>query len=282
MAEKRPQRERSLKRPGRRGRGPFRLTHRRTARFRGAPAARKTPPGSTESRERASGSPGGRPAPAPSDWLRRGRSRFTSESPPLAPPRARVRFRVRLPVAPATGDAQEGRGRAGWGGEEGAVSGLEARRGELAAPGSQPSQTDASLASGAPAEEVYKISFIFPNGDKYEGECTRSPSGVVERNGTGTHTTPNGIVYTGSWKDDKMNGFGRLQHFSGTVYEGQFKDNMFHGLGTYVFPTGAKYSGNFNENRVEGEGQYTDTHGLEWVGTFHFTAAPGLRLKMHM
>uniref|UniRef100_A0A8C9KS60 MORN repeat-containing protein 2 n=4 Tax=Felidae TaxID=9681 RepID=A0A8C9KS60_PANTA len=57
---------------------------------------------------------------------------------------------------------------------------------------------------------------------------------------------------------------------------------MFHGLGTYTFPTGAKYTGNFNENRVEGEGQYTDVQGLEWCGNFHFTAAPGLRLKLHM
>ncbi|OBS68242.1 hypothetical protein A6R68_03217, partial [Neotoma lepida] len=82
----------------------------------------------------------------------------------------------------------------------------------------------------------------------WDGDCTRTPSGVYERNGTGIHTTPNGIVYTGSWKDDKMNGFGRLEHFSGAVYEGQFKNNMFHGLGTYTFPTGAKYTGNFNEN----------------------------------
>uniref|UniRef100_A0A8C5Y341 MORN repeat containing 2 n=3 Tax=Microcebus murinus TaxID=30608 RepID=A0A8C5Y341_MICMU len=57
---------------------------------------------------------------------------------------------------------------------------------------------------------------------------------------------------------------------------------MFHGLGTYTFPTGAKYTGNFNENRVEGEGEYTDIRGLEWSGNFHFTAAPGLRLKLHM
>ncbi|KAM7085628.1 MORN repeat-containing protein 2-like [Molossus nigricans] len=79
-----------------------------------------------------------------------------------------------------------------------------------------------------------------------------------------------------------MNGFGRLQHVSGEVYEGHFKDNMFHVLGTYTFPTGEKYIGNFNENRVEGEGQYTDIQGLEWCGNFHFTAAPGLKLKLHM
>ncbi|XP_055099437.1 MORN repeat-containing protein 2 [Symphalangus syndactylus] len=152
---------------------------------------------------------------------------------------------------------------------------------ELAAHGESQSLEDLSNTS-RPTSEVYKISFIFPNGDKYDGDCTRTSSGIYERNGIGIHTTPNGIVYTGSWKDDKMNGFGRLEHFSGAVYEGQFKDNMFHGLGTYTFPTGAKYIGNFNENRVEGEGEYTDIQGLEWSGNFHFTAAPDLKLKLHM
>ncbi|XP_003984352.2 MORN repeat-containing protein 2 [Felis catus] len=152
---------------------------------------------------------------------------------------------------------------------------------ELAAQEESPSQENLSNTPLSTAE-VYKINFVFPNGDKYDGDCTRTSSGIFERNGIGIHTTPNGIVYTGSWKDDKMNGFGRLEHFSGAVYEGHFKDNMFHGLGTYTFPTGAKYTGNFNENRVEGEGQYTDVQGLEWCGNFHFTAAPGLRLKLHM
>ncbi|TFJ98429.1 MORN repeat-containing protein 2 [Platysternon megacephalum] len=96
--------------------------------------------------------------------------------------------------------------------------------------------------------EVYRISFVFPNNDKYDGECIRTPDGALERHGDGVHTTPNGITYTGNWENDKMNGIGRLEHPSGAVYEGEFKDNMFHGLGTYSFPNGAKYIGNFNEN----------------------------------
>ncbi|XP_036608305.1 MORN repeat-containing protein 2 [Trichosurus vulpecula] len=130
--------------------------------------------------------------------------------------------------------------------------------------------------------EVYKICYIFPNGDKYEGDCKRISPGVFERNGAGVHTTPNGITYIGAWKDDKMNGIGRLEHFSGAVYEGEFKDNMYHGTGTYTFPNGAKYTGSFVENRVEGKGEYTDVRGLEWSGTFHYTAAPGLKLKLQM
>uniref|UniRef100_A0A7M4EXW3 MORN repeat containing 2 n=1 Tax=Crocodylus porosus TaxID=8502 RepID=A0A7M4EXW3_CROPO len=130
--------------------------------------------------------------------------------------------------------------------------------------------------------DVFKVSFVFPNKDKYDGECTRTPDGVLERNGNGVHATSDGITYTGNWKNDKMNGFGRLEHPSGAVYEGEFKDNMFHGTGMYTFPNGAKYTGNFNENKLEGEGEFIDTQGLEWSGTFHYTAAPGLKLKLDM
>uniref|UniRef100_A0A8D2GW73 MORN repeat containing 2 n=1 Tax=Urocitellus parryii TaxID=9999 RepID=A0A8D2GW73_UROPR len=168
---------------------------------------------------------------------------------------SRIRFRVRgCPVAQATESL--------W--ELCRLALCSLHTAELAAQGE--SQSQESFSDLSPAN----------------GECIRTSSGIYERNGVGIHTTPNGIVYTGNWKDDKMNGFGKLEHFSGAVYEGQFKDNMFHGLGTYTFPTGAKYTGNFNENRVEGEGEYTDIYGLEWSGNFHFTAAPGLRLKFQM
>ncbi|XP_029450229.1 MORN repeat-containing protein 2 isoform X1 [Rhinatrema bivittatum] len=130
--------------------------------------------------------------------------------------------------------------------------------------------------------EVFQISFVFPNGDKYDGECTRTTAGVLERNGVGIHKTPNGITYKGNWQNDKMNGIGRLEHPSGAVYEGGFTNNMFHGTGTYIFPNGAKYTGSFNENKLEGEGEFVDSHGLEWKGKFLFTAAPGLQLKHTM
>ncbi|XP_005893827.2 MORN repeat-containing protein 2 [Bos mutus] len=213
----------------------------------------RTLPGAAPQRPSYSGT-----ALAPSDWLN------------LGPPPPHIRFRVRGAWSPSNHVAP---------GAEVRLPFLQAT--ELAAQGESQSPENLSR-SPVSTPEVFKINFIFPNGDKYEGDCIRTSSGVIERNGIGIHTTPNGIVYTGSWKDDKMNGFGRLEHFSGAIYEGHFKDNMFHGLGTYTFPNGAKYTGNFNENRVEGEGQYTDIQGLEWCGNFHFTAAPGLRLKLHM
>ncbi|OCT79841.1 hypothetical protein XELAEV_18026652mg [Xenopus laevis] len=136
--------------------------------------------------------------------------------------------------------------------------------------------------AGQHAPEVFQISFVFPNGDTYDGECTRTPSELLERNGTGVHKTPCGLTYSGLWKNDKMNGIGKLEHPSGAVYEGEFTDNMFHGNGTYIFPNGARYIGIFNQNRMEGEGEYVDAHGLQWRGMFHYKVAPGLKLKLQI
>ncbi|XP_042189423.1 MORN repeat-containing protein 2 isoform X2 [Callorhinchus milii] len=127
-----------------------------------------------------------------------------------------------------------------------------------------------------------KVNIIFPNEDRYDGECIKSEDGIVERNGTGIHTTPSGIVYTGNWKNDKMDGFGKLEHASGAIYEGEFKDNMFHGTGIYTWPNGLKYIGKFNENKMEGEGEFIDLDDHHWIGMFHFRAAPGLKLKMNI
>ncbi|XP_017331242.1 MORN repeat-containing protein 2 [Ictalurus punctatus] len=127
-----------------------------------------------------------------------------------------------------------------------------------------------------------KVLYIFPNGDKYEGECCQTSDGVAMRKGFGTQTSSSGTMYTGEWNDDKMNGSGTLSHPSGAVYKGQFRDNTYHGSGTYHFPDGTKYSGTFSNNRLEGEGEFTDLEGLVWTGNFHGKAAPGLKLKLNM
>ncbi|KAK7896350.1 hypothetical protein WMY93_021675 [Mugilogobius chulae] len=150
------------------------------------------------------------------------------------------------------------------------------------------------------------ISYIFPNGDKYEGQGRKSASGAMVRRGTGKHISASGIIYNGEWNEDKvwgflclinliyefslwlvtlhsrpsqMNGTGTLLLPSGAHYEGQFKDGMFQGTGKYTFTDGSYYIGHFNQNRLEGEGSFTDSSGLVWMGQFHGKAALGLRLK---
>ncbi|KAJ8321944.1 hypothetical protein KUTeg_000415 [Tegillarca granosa] len=130
--------------------------------------------------------------------------------------------------------------------------------------------------------EILRTTYIFPNGDRYDGEYKHASDGSLERDGQGTHTTKDRTVYDGSWKEDKMNGTGRLVHPSGAVYEGDFINNQFHGKGKYSWPNGSRYEGEFNENRMEGEGQFMDTEGQMWTGTFRYRAAPGLRFKLNM
>uniref|UniRef100_A0AAY5EZ29 MORN repeat containing 2 n=1 Tax=Electrophorus electricus TaxID=8005 RepID=A0AAY5EZ29_ELEEL len=131
-------------------------------------------------------------------------------------------------------------------------------------------------ARGCPCPEsgMWTVSYIFPNGDKYEGECCRTSDGVVMRKGTGTQISSSGAVYIGEWNNDMMSGTGTLTHPSGAVYKGQFQDNRYHGNGTYFFPDGTKYCGTFNNNRCESEGDFTDSEGRVWTGTFHRKAAP--------
>ncbi|XP_056223734.1 MORN repeat-containing protein 2 [Seriola aureovittata] len=128
-------------------------------------------------------------------------------------------------------------------------------------------------------EQSINASYIFPTGERYEGECSRSASGALMRSGVGKHTSADGIIYTGEWLQDKMHGRGTLQHPSGALYEGEFKDNMYHGTGTYTFPDGSTYKGHFSKNRLEGEGAFTNTEGLVWTGEFHGKAALGLKMQ---
>lgn len=133
------------------------------------------------------------------------------------------------------------------------------------------------------AEEAPEIKtgiYIFSNADKYDGEYIRSSDGGLERTGTGMHTSCDGTIYEGQWKNDKMDGNGRIQFPSGATYEGNFEENKFHGNGRYVWPNGSLFEGTFTQNKMEGEGQFTDTDGQVWCGNFWYKAAPGLRFKL--
>jgi len=129
---------------------------------------------------------------------------------------------------------------------------------------------------------INKGVYMFPNGDRYDGEYQHASDGSIERNGCGTHTTSEGSVYVGDWSGDKMNGKGKLTHPSGAEYEGEFVNNQFHGNGKYRWPNTSCYEGQFIENKLEGTGQFTDTEGQVWTGTFRYKAAPGLRFKLNL
>ncbi|XP_060937015.1 MORN repeat-containing protein 2 [Limanda limanda] len=129
------------------------------------------------------------------------------------------------------------------------------------------------------AEEVIKVSLLFPNGARYQGEAFNPASGILVRTGVGKQITANWIVYTGEWRQDKMHGKGTLQYPSGVMYKGEFKDNMLHGMGTYTFQDGSKYKGQFIKNRLEGDGSFTNTKGVVWTGEFHGKDALDLMMQ---
>lgn len=117
--------------------------------------------------------------------------------------------------------------------------------------------------------------FVFANGDQYEGEYEHQvnaseESASIERSGQGVLKCANGVVYSGSWRHDKLNGPGGLfEHPSGCRYEGEFRDGLFDGTGVYFWPNGSSYEGEFKAGRLEGKGTFRDPNGQVWLGTFH-------------
>jgi len=123
--------------------------------------------------------------------------------------------------------------------------------------------------------------FVFPNGDKYDGEYIQQDGSII-RQGKGTHTTTEGSIFEGEWSNDKMNGIGKLSHPSGGCYVGDFVNNQFQGHGQYTWPNGSSYEGDFVENRLEGKGNFTDTDSQMWTGQFRYKAAPGLQFHLRL
>jgi hypothetical protein len=112
-------------------------------------------------------------------------------------------------------------------------------------------------------------SFIFSNGDHYDGEYIVTDEGQIMRHGHGKHTSADQqLIYDGTWNRDKMHGTGRLTYGNGTSYDGEFQSNYFEGLGTYTWADGAQYTGLWQGSRAIGKAEYTGPRlGVPFVGT---------------
>ena len=106
-------------------------------------------------------------------------------------------------------------------------------------------------------------------------------------------------TYTGKWKDNKPNGYGKLtmiqdvspywevgdelfgtfengllnyysvyKGISGGFYYGSFKNGLKDGFGTFTYSDGSKYEGDFKEGEFNGQGTYTDQNGEVWKGNW--------------
>lgn len=73
-------------------------------------------------------------------------------------------------------------------------------------------------------------------------------------NGQGTFTWATGNKYTGKWKMDQRDGFGKLEYSNGDVYEGEFKEGKKHGKGVLRRSSGKEKKGRWeNDKLVEEE-----------------------------
>ena len=74
--------------------------------------------------------------------------------------------------------------------------------------------------------------------------------------------------YEGDWKNDKIEGKGKMIWKTGEVYEGEWSNNLKEGKGIETYPDGEKYEGNFKNSKFEGKGVLYYTNGDRYEGDF--------------
>jgi len=92
------------------------------------------------------------------------------------------------------------------------------------------------------------------------------------KNGFGTFTYSGkyqGKVYAGNWKNDNIDGQGKMVHRNGATYNGMWKNNKRHGKGINVWPNKASYKGEFYYDTIQGKGIKTWPNGVQYTGQFH-------------
>ena len=74
--------------------------------------------------------------------------------------------------------------------------------------------------------------------------------------------------YEGDWKNDKIEGKGKMIWKAGSIYEGEWSNNLKEGKGIQIWPNGQKYEGNFKNSKFEGKGVLYYENGDRYEGDF--------------
>ena len=90
--------------------------------------------------------------------------------------------------------------------------------------------------------------------------------------GEGKFNFDSGSVYSGSWKDNAMEGPGSLIVPSSGSYVGDFLDSEKSGHGIFTWDDGTIYDGEWKNDRMDGQGTYTSSTGVIYTGTFRDNA----------
>src|SRR3989338_1504223 len=76
----------------------------------------------------------------------------------------------------------------------------------------------------------------------------------------GTLTMANGDKYSGTFRNNMLQGSGTIQYQNADIFEGKFVDGRICGLGKLVSPANHfEYEGEFDQNLFHGEGTLTST-----------------------
>ncbi|MHC1720416.1 MAG: MORN repeat-containing protein [Clostridiaceae bacterium] len=109
-----------------------------------------------------------------------------------------------------------------------------------------------------------------PGGAIYTGEFKEG-----KLNGQGTFINANGDKYIGEFKEGLPNGYGVFNYSTGDEYVGEFKDGSGFGYGTLTCASGIKYAGEFNAGQPHGQGTLIHENGDKYVGEFRDGAITG-------
>lgn len=102
-----------------------------------------------------------------------------------------------------------------------------------------------------------------PTGLSQKSRDQRYADGVVYTEQYGDTST-----YSGTFRQNLREGFGRLAYRDGNIYSGQFIADMRHGQGQLVYANGDCFEGEMVEDNLEGQGMFRWKDGREYRGLF--------------
>ena len=103
--------------------------------------------------------------------------------------------------------------------------------------------------------------YSFPNGIVYTGQFKEGLKSVDGEMVYSQNDEYNRQYYKGQWQDDKRVGKGTLVWKNGQQYHGNWKEDDFNGFGKYILQNGNVYQGEFKDGKFHGSGQVNSPNG---------------------
>jgi|GEM_PF-5393101 len=89
-----------------------------------------------------------------------------------------------------------------------------------------------------------------------------------QRNGYGKYEWNNSAIYEGDWENDMMTGKGIYTQKNGNVYSGNMLNGKYNGYGVLTYKNGGYYEGNFLNDLFNGQGKIYYSDGNVYTGNW--------------